>query len=80
MQAAGKVASASVVGIMVERLKPRTCFFVVAVLPLIVACSAFVMQEKAGPVCCFGRGETAPLTAYCCMPTCAMLTLDITQP
>ena len=46
--------SAAVVGVMVHRLSPRTCFLVVAALPFLVALSSFVMREERTP-CCGGR-------------------------
>ena len=54
MQAVGKVASAAVVGLMVHRLSPRTCFLVVAALPFLVALSSLAMREERTP-CCGGR-------------------------
>ena len=53
-QAVGKVASAGIVGLMVQRLSPRMCFLVVAALPFLVALSSFVMREERQP-CCGGR-------------------------
>jgi hypothetical protein len=46
----GKVLSAAVVGVMVQRLKPRTCIELVAVLPLVVICSSFVLHEERTPL------------------------------
>ena len=54
MQAGGKVASAAVVGLMVLRLSPRTCFLVVAALPFLIALSSLAMREERMP-CCGGR-------------------------
>ena len=54
LQAAGKAVSAAVVGLMVHRLSPRTCFLVVAALPLLVVLSSSVMHEERTP-CCGGR-------------------------
>ncbi len=57
LQAAGKVVSAAVVGLMVHRLSPRACFLVVAALPLLVVLSSFVMHEERKPCCGDRRRE-----------------------
>jgi len=46
----GKVVSAAVVGLMVDRLKPRTCLLIVAALPILVLCCSFVMREERKPI------------------------------
>lgn len=50
-QAVGKVISAAVVGVMVHQLKPRTCIELVALLPFLVMCSSFVLQDERKPIC-----------------------------
>ncbi|CAK0782156.1 hypothetical protein CVIRNUC_005589 [Coccomyxa viridis] len=60
LQAAGKVVSAAVVGLMVHRLSPRACFLVVAALPLLVVLSSFVMHEERKPCCGDRRRKDVP--------------------
>ncbi len=43
--------SAAVVGVMVHRLTPRTCIELVALLPLLVMCSSFVLRDERKPIC-----------------------------
>lgn len=55
-QAVGKVVSAGVVGVMIAHVRPRACFMIIAALPLLIACSSFVMREdRIGGWCC-GQG------------------------
>ncbi len=49
-QAVGKVVSAAVVGVMVQRLRPRTCLLMVAALPILVVFCSFVMREERKPI------------------------------